>query len=308
MKAFHEVRNYASDLMVWHREFENISFVAHWHREIELLYIKKGSIRMQVTDHAFTAGEGDLVICDTGEIHYSNSYSKDSVLDFIIFDTGLISSHYQHHFFARPFLTAEEMEKAGLKKRLLALEMLIDSELSEKKAYYQDIIRAALQDFWFRLLRVMPVDNGGIRKNRRIAMLEDFQTLLSYMEEHAAENITLEMAAEKMHFSPSHFSRMFKQLTGTGFVRYLNTIRITIASDLLARSDTTIVQAAFSCGFQNVRSFNRTFKEITGCTPSEYAQIAGNEPRNVTYYKSNADIMTEAEKDPMTIVKYSSSS
>ena len=124
MKAFHEVRNYASDLMVWHREFENISFVAHWHREIELLYIKKGSIRMQVTDHAFTAGEGDLVICDTGEIHYSNSYSKDSVLDFIIFDTGLISSHYQHHFFAKPFLTAEEMEKAGLKKRLLALEML----------------------------------------------------------------------------------------------------------------------------------------------------------------------------------------
>lgn len=303
MKAFHEVRNYATDLMVWHREFENISFVAHWHREIELLYIKKGSIRMQVTDHAFTAREGDLVVCDTGEIHYSNSYSKDSVLDFIIFDTGLISSHYQHHSFSKPFLTAEEMESSGLKKRLLALESLIDAELSGKETYYQDIIRAALQDFWFRLLRVMPSGAGGLMKNRRIAMLEDFQNLLSYMEEHAAENITLEMAAEKMHFSPSHFSKIFKQLTGTGFVRYLNTIRITLASELLARPDTTMVQVAFSCGFQNVRSFNRVFREITGCTPSEYLRIAGNESRNFTYYKSNADIMTEAEKDPVTITK-----
>ena len=110
MKAFHEVRNYTTDLMVWHRAYENISFVAHWHREIELLYIKRGSIRMQVTNHAFTAREGDLVVCDSGEIHYSDSYSKDSILDFIIFDTGLISSHYTYHCFAKPFLTAEELK------------------------------------------------------------------------------------------------------------------------------------------------------------------------------------------------------
>ncbi len=303
MKAFHEVRNYTTDLMVWHKEYKNISFVAHWHREIELLYIKRGSIRMQVTNHAFTAREGDLVICDTGEIHYSNSYSKDSILDFIIFDTGLISSHYTYHCFAKPFLTAEELERSGLKKRLLALESLIDTELTEKNTYYQDIIRAGLQDFWFRLLRVMPIDQGGIMKNRRIAMLEDFQNLLSYMEEHADENITLEMAAEKMHFSPSHFSKVFKQLTGTGFVKYLNTIRVTLASELLARSDTAMAQIAFSCGFQNVRNFNRVFKEITGCTPSEYMQIAGSEPINFTYYKSSSHILTKAEKDPMTIVK-----
>ena len=301
MKAFHEVRNYATDLMVWHRAYENISFVAHWHREIELLYIKRGSIRMQVTNHAFTAKEGDLVVCDTGEIHYSDSYSRDSVLDFIIFDTGLISSHYTYHCFAKPFLTAEELERSGLKKRLLALEGLIDAELSSKEIYYQEIIRSALQDFWFRLLRVMPADREGAMKNRRIAMLEDFQNLLSYMEEHASENITLEMAADRMHFSPSHFSKIFKQLTGSGFVRYLNTIRITLASELLVRSDATMAQIAFSCGFQNVRNFNRVFKEITGCIPSEYVKTEGGEPRNFTYYRSNSDIMTEAEKDPVTI-------
>ena len=77
MKAFHEVRNYPTDLMVWHKDYENISFIAHWHREIELLYIKSGSIKMQVSSHSFTAHKGDLIICDTGDIHYSNAYEKD---------------------------------------------------------------------------------------------------------------------------------------------------------------------------------------------------------------------------------------
>ena len=98
-------------------------------------------------------------------------------------------------------------------------------------------------------------------------------------------------------------SKVFKQLTGTGFIRYLNTIRITLASELLIRSDTPMTQIAFSCGFQNVRNFNRVFKEIAGCTPSEYMQIAGSEPMNFTYYKSKTNILAEAEKDPMTIVK-----
>lgn len=304
MKAFHEVRSYPDDFMVWHREFENISFIAHWHREIELLYIRKGSVRMQVTDYSFTAKEGDLVICDTGDIHYSNSYSKGSILDFLIFDTGLISSHYQYNHFAAPLLAADELKKCGLDELLFRLEKTVDKELENRNDYYKDIIRANLRDFWFRLLRVMPVDLGaGTMKNRRITMLGDFQNLLSYMEEHASENITLDMAAGKMHFSPSHFSKVFKQLTGIGFLKYLNIIRITQASELLARSEETVTQIAFQCGFQNVRTFNRVFKEITGYTPTEYMTVPENRTQNFTYYKSTSNITSYAEKDPLTIIK-----
>ena len=38
MKAFHEVRNYDSDYMVWHSRYENVGFLAHWHKEIEMIY------------------------------------------------------------------------------------------------------------------------------------------------------------------------------------------------------------------------------------------------------------------------------
>lgn len=43
MKAFHEVRNYRSDFMVWQCAYTNISFLAHWHQEIELVYLRSGS-------------------------------------------------------------------------------------------------------------------------------------------------------------------------------------------------------------------------------------------------------------------------
>lgn len=304
MKAFHEVRNYTSDFMVWHKAYENISFIAHWHREIELIYIRSGSVKMQVTNHSFTANEGDLVICDTGDIHYSNSYTRGSCLDFLLFDTGLISNHYQYNYFAKPYLTAQELREYGLDKLFLEMEKMIDEELGSRNEYYQDIVRTALRNFWYHLLRVVPFDSEpGIMKSRRITMLNDFQNLLSYMEDHAGENISLEEAAAMMHFSPSHFSKVFKQLIGINFVKYLNIIRITQASELLVNTDSTITQIAYNCGFQNVRTFNRVFKEITGHTPTEYVAIPENQSTNFTYYKSSSNIMAYAEKDPLTIIK-----
>ena len=86
MKAFHEVRNYNSDLMVWYSGYENISFVAHWQKEMELVYIRSGEASFHVADQSFTAHAGDLVVCESGQIHYSDSYNTKNHLDFLIFD------------------------------------------------------------------------------------------------------------------------------------------------------------------------------------------------------------------------------
>jgi mannose-6-phosphate isomerase-like protein (cupin superfamily) len=90
MKAFHEVRNYASDFMVWHEHYDNISFVAHWHREIELIYVRSGSAEIHVTDTTLSAKQGDLVVCDSGDIHYCDTHSEDS-------QPGLSPVRYRYH-------------------------------------------------------------------------------------------------------------------------------------------------------------------------------------------------------------------
>lgn len=284
MRAFHEVRNYNSDLMVWYSGYDNISFVAHWQKEIELVYVRDGSASFQVADHSFTAHAGDLVICESGQIHYSNSYNTRNHLDFLIFDTNLISSRFQNPNFRSPLVTAEDLKSYGLTEPLHRVLSLVPEELDKKQPYYKDIISSAIREFWFLLKRKVPRAEKARDDSRRARMLEEFQELLDYIDTHYTENLTLEDASNMMHFSPSHFSKTFKKLMGMNYVTYLNMVRIEQAVGMLGKNQYRMTDIALECGFSNIRNFNRVFKEITGYTPTQFSSQVDPDVYKTTYY------------------------
>lgn len=315
MKAFHEVRSYDSDVMVWCQTYENISFLSHWHKEIELIYVSAGTCRISIGDQSLTAQGGDLVICDSGNIHYSDSYEEKNVLHFLIFDPGIISSVYEYSGFSSPHVTKAELEEYGLTKGLEELFQTVKRELTQQNKYYQDVVKAKIREFWYLLKRNVPQDSTqGASYNRRIEQLYDFQNFLSYMEEHYNENITLEFAAEQMNFSPSHFSKMFKKLTGINFITYLNMTRVEKAMEQLKNTSKKITDIGLNCGFNNIRTFNRVFKEITGYTPREFSQRMEDvsetygrrkelEKYNPSYYLQKYSQKRFVENDSMTVIK-----
>lgn len=284
MKAFHEVRNYNSDLMVWYSGYDNISFVAHWQKEIEFAYVREGSASFQVADHSFTAHAGDLVICESGQIHYSDSYNTKNHLDFLVFDTNVISSRFQNPNFCFPLVTAAELESYALTEPLQKLLTLVPEELDKKLPYYKDIISSAIREFWFLLKRNVPRAEKVRDDSHRARMLEEFQELLDYIDHHYTENLSLEDVSNRMHFSPSHFSKTFKKLMGMNYVTYLNMVRIEQAVQMLGTSQYRMTDIALECGFSNVRNFNRVFKEITGYTPTEFSAQVDPDVYKTTYY------------------------
>ena len=284
MKAFHEVRNYASDLMVWYSSYKNISFVAHWQKEVELVYIRSGEASFHVADHSFTAHEGDLVICESGQIHYSDSYNTSNHLDFLIFDTNVISSRFHNPHFQNPLITAAELNEYHLSEALQRIFKLVPEELDKKQPYYKDIVSAAIREFWFLLKRNLPREEKAKDDSRRNRMLEEFQELLDYIDDHHAEDLTLEYAADMMHFSPSHFSKTFKKMMGMNYVTYVNMVRIEHAVGMLGTNQYRMIDIALECGFSNIRSFNRVFKEITGSTPTEFSTQIDPDVYKTTYY------------------------
>lgn len=304
MRAFHEVRKYPQDFKVWCSSYEDISFLSHWHNEIELIYMRRGKADICVTDHRFLANEGDLVICDSGDIHYSNSQNMENVLEFIIFDTGIISNVYESPCFMQPFVRKEDLIRLGLFESVNGLFSNVSGELEKREKYYQDIVKSQIREVWYYLKRCLP--RGNMNKpslSRRMEQLNDFQKLLSYMEKNYAEDISLAEASEMMGFSESHFSKTFKKMTGINFVTYMNMLRVEHAAEMLKNTSYKVTDIALTCGFDNVRTFNRVFKDVTGSTPSAFAKGADTEAYDLALYSRKTSKQQFVEEDSKTVIK-----
>jgi len=92
--------------------------------------------------------------------------------------------------------------------------------------------------------------------------------------------------------------------TGVNYVRYLNITRVSQAAEQLSNGGKSITQIAMDCGFNSVRSFNRTFKEIMGCTPSDY--ISQKDLMHAAFFFRSSDQQQTTEEQNSTIVSLGS--
>lgn len=91
-----------------------------------------------------------------------------------------------------------------------------------------------------------------------------------YIREHSDDRITLDQVASVANMSASHFCRVFKKATDMNFSEYVARVRVERAKEMLMESNYTMTHVAYDTGFNSVTDFNRTFKKITGETPSGF--------------------------------------
>jgi len=95
-------------------------------------------------------------------------------------------------------------------------------------------------------------------------------TTLRTIDEHPYGDVSLSTLTTKAAVNPSHFTRVFKLLTGMTLTEYVTAKRISRAKELLLASDNPIHEIANECGFESLPHFHRTFKKLTGTTPTGY--------------------------------------
>lgn len=91
-----------------------------------------------------------------------------------------------------------------------------------------------------------------------------------YVDEHFAENLTLESMARMAGMNAYYFSSYFKKNTGMNFKAYLTDIRMEEALRLLLNTDCKAYEIAERVGYRNVRQFNENFRGKYGKSPNEY--------------------------------------
>ena len=99
-----------------------------------------------------------------------------------------------------------------------------------------------------------------------------------FIKENYDKTISLSDVAQHVHLSENYLSRLFRKATGTTFVNYLNSIRINQAKKLLLSTDRHVTKIAFEIGFNNLPHFNRTFRALQKCSPSDFRK--NNKPEN----------------------------
>ncbi|MBP1995561.1 response regulator [Paenibacillus eucommiae] len=104
-----------------------------------------------------------------------------------------------------------------------------------------------------------------------------FEDIEAFIQQHYAEDITLQGIAERHHMSESHFSRLFKKQVGTSFLEYLTLIRVRQAKELLTNPRLKIYEVSVQVGYQDSRYFSQIFRKYTGETPTEFRKRLGIE-------------------------------
>ncbi len=252
----------------------------HWHDEIEIIVIKKGTGIVTVDLSSYTVKSGDIVFVFPGQLH-SIEQKDDYVMEYenILFKSELLKSSGQDKCsdsFVQMLFSGNSKfytvinHELDFHAELLSLINAIDSLCSNRSYGYQ----LAVKGYLFRIIYVLiSAGNTDKQSTGRKKSLEKIKSILIYISENYQNPISIEEISAHCYYSKSYFMRFFKENMGMGFIQYLNDFRLEIAAKMLHETDSNIIEIASASGFDNLSYFNRSFKKKYGISPGNYRRI-----------------------------------
>ncbi|MFD0672321.1 helix-turn-helix domain-containing protein [Cohnella sp. GCM10027633] len=115
------------------------------------------------------------------------------------------------------------------------------------------------------------IDNLSIDANEKAPShdLQKIEAVIQYIDNHLADNITVEELAKQVYLHPNYFIMFFKGMMGYSPIQYVNQRRMETAKGLLLQPECNVSAVANKVGMQ-IYYFSRMFKSHTGLSPSRF--------------------------------------
>ena len=258
-------------------EYESGSFMWHWHPEIEITYVQKGTMCYKVNHMVYHLKEGDIVFNNSGALHSGTMENqKDCAYIPVTFDSRLIYGFFQSTVNSKyvdpviqdsmlPAICIDQSEPWHKPFREYLLRII---DLDEKKPdFYELDITICLQSMWRLLLEHITYEPQASRENS--LEYDRIKKILSYIEENYQNKITLNDIAGHIHLCESECTRLFKRLMNTTLFAFLQEYRIERSLEFL-QDDQPVSAVADKAGFSDPNYYSKVFAKIKGCSPREY--------------------------------------
>ena len=258
-------------------EYESGSFMWHWHPEIEITYVRKGTMCYKVNNLVYHLKEGDIVFNNSGALHSGTMENQEDCTYIpVTFDPRLIYGFFQSTINSKyvdpviqdsllPAICIDQSEPWHRPFREYLLRIIA---LDEKKPdFYELDITICLQSMWRLLLEHITYEPQASRENS--LEYDRIKKILSYIEDNYQNKITLNDIAGHIHLCESECTRLFKRHMNTTLFAFLQEYRIERSLEFL-QSGEPVSTVALNTGFSDPNYYSKVFAKIKGCSPREY--------------------------------------
>lgn len=252
------------------------SFQVHMHHEIEISYCIKGVLHAKLNGIKYLIKAGEALIIGSMTDHELVGDKDGCSLLSIEFGPMLLREKFTYLSnlkFDNPILSFSDSENSAFSDIRDSIYELVNTRGIKNTAsdmYTIGILfklSSAIVSAYGKSTVSLSEKSGKRQIEKALELI-----YLNYQSD-----IPVEAAAVASGYSKSNFCRNFKLATGTSFHNYLAKYRITNSCYLLRSTDYSIDKISESVGYNDTRSFCRTFKKIMNMTPIQYR----NEPQDI---------------------------
>ncbi len=250
----------------WKHEQLPLSF------DYELIVVTEGTLFLRYMDEDFKVETGEYLILppsDSKRIGLKKAYCSFYWAHFTV-NTGnyparIVPGEYPTFERANCFIMPQKARVPRLEKMIVQMKQLQDLE---RNNYPTITLNAAITAILTELYGQLTAEIT--RADDPLGNKQIYSDIVDYIRRNISENIKISDIADAFGYSSKYLSHLFSTVQGTSLKQFILSRKMEMACFYLTDSDRTITEIANAVGFSDMHNFSRTFKRITGLTPTDY--------------------------------------
>ncbi len=265
----------------------NFAYYGEYHDFWEFLYVDKGVVEVVAGDDVFTLCKDEVIFHKPNEFHNVRANGKIAP-NLIVVSFECLSPSMK--FFENRILKITSDLRSLLGKLIKEARKAFLNDLNDtfytqlkrnKNAEFgsEQMIKVLLQQFLLLLYRLEGNSNYETQKKSLAELLlgnieqenKVFKKVVSYMEDNISSTLTVKSISQANLISESYIQKIFKKNTSIGVIAFFSKMKIEKSKIMIRIGDKNFTEISRYLGYSSVHYFSRQFKNITGITPTEYA-------------------------------------